>query len=314
MPLKNTDTTSDDYYSVSLPESEWTHIDRWFGTNVSMTSMVLTEWNKIQKTIEKGPRETLRLGVPSIDVMTDGISPGEIMFIGHVEEKTNIVFSLNIVNGFGINNKKKLLIFNSGKGGYAYARGLISLRANIDEFNLKVCEHLAYDEIERIENAVADIQTSDISVVNTPFISVEAIYDEIHKLNETARPDLILVDNLQFITTQKKCKNKRQEYRAVSNKLWELAKDIRIPIVVTGPLSKKRRKMKDYWPTAADMPAENMLDSFDKILMVHIDNNKNGELVNITSIKNNDGDYGYRKIKYHPGTNKLEEIIDQKGR
>ena len=68
----------------------------------------------------------------------------------------------------------------------------------------------------------------------------------------------------------------------------------------------------DYFlkPTALDMPAENMLDSFDKILMVHRD--ENAELLNISSIKNNDGDYGYRKIKHLPDTNRLEEIINQK--
>lgn len=310
MLFEKIDTKDDGYYTVRLLESELTNVGRWFGTNVSMTSMVLTEWNKIQRTIECGHRESVKLGVSSIDVMTGGICHGEVMYIGHVDEKTNTAFSLNIANEFGINNKKKLLIFNSGKGEYAYARGLISLRAGVDEFNLKACELLMPDEIERVENAIADIQDSDISVVNTPFISVESICDEIYKLDETNKPELILIDNLCFITTQRKCKNKSQEYRVVANKLWKLAKNIGIPIVITGPLSKGRRNMKDYRPTALDMPAENMLDSFDKILMVHRD--ENADLLNISLIKNNDGDYGYRKIKLFSDTNRLEEIIDQK--
>lgn len=309
MSFIDTDTTHDDYFSVSLPKSEWAHIDRWFGTNVSITSIVLTEWNRIRKTIEKGPRKALKLGIPSVDVMSGGICPGEVMYIGHVDEKTNTAFSLNITNGFGIDNKKRLLIFNCGKGEYTFARKLISLRADVDEFNLKVCEFLSLDEIERVENAIVDIQGSDVSVVNTPFISVESIYDEIHKLEKTNKPELILIDNLYFVTTQKKCKSKKEEYSVVSNKLWKLAKDTRIPIVITGPLSKERINMKDYWPTALDMPAENILNCFDKILMVHKD--ENNELLNISSIKNNDSDYGYRKIKHFPDTNKLEEIINQ---
>lgn len=307
MLFEDFDTKTDDYYTVSLPESEWGNIERWFGTNVSMTSMVLTEWSKIQKTIEKGPREVLRLGINSIDVMTNGICPGEVMYIGNADEKTNTAFSLNIVNGFGINNKKRLLMFNSGKGEYAYARKLISLRADVDELDLKVCSCLSHDEIARVEKAVKDIQDSDVSVVNTPFISVESIYNEVHKLGEADKPDLILIDNLHFITTQRKCKSKNQEYRLVANKLWKLAKQTSIPIVITGPLSKKRRDMKDYWPTAMDMPAPNMLDSFDKILMVHRDD----EILNISLVKNRDGDYGYRKIKHLPDTNRLEEIINQ---
>ena len=41
----------DDYYTVNLPESQWTSIDKWFGDNVSLTSLVMTEQNKIKKTI-----------------------------------------------------------------------------------------------------------------------------------------------------------------------------------------------------------------------------------------------------------------------
>ena len=48
----------DDYYTVNLPESQWTSIDKWFGDNVSLTSLVMTEQNKIKKTIEKGRRKT----------------------------------------------------------------------------------------------------------------------------------------------------------------------------------------------------------------------------------------------------------------
>ena len=302
----------DDYCRISLPESEWTHIDRWFGTNVSLTSMVLTEWDKIKKTIEKGPRKIIWLGIPSIDVMINGISPGETLYIGHADEKSNMVFSLNLVSKFGIEAKKKILVFNSGRGEYAYARGLISLQAGIDEFKLRVGEQLLEEEIESIEKAVDDIRLSDISFVNTPSVYVETICDEVYQLKPEDKPELIFIDNLRFLTTYKKCKNKSKEYRFVSKKLWELAKDTKIPIVVTGPLSKNRRTMKDYWPTASDMPAENMLDNFDKILMIHPSTDKKDlNVFNITTVKNPDGCYGYRKIRYIPEFNKLEEILRQ---
>ena len=50
----------DDYYTVNLPESQWTSIDKWFGDNVSLTSLVMTEQNKIKKTIEKGRRKNIQ--------------------------------------------------------------------------------------------------------------------------------------------------------------------------------------------------------------------------------------------------------------
>lgn len=65
----------DDYYCVSLPPSEWRHIDRWLGDNVSLTSVILTELNKIQKTYEKGKRSAVRIGIASIDTMIGGPTP-----------------------------------------------------------------------------------------------------------------------------------------------------------------------------------------------------------------------------------------------
>ena len=83
----------DDYYCVSLPPSEWRHIDRWLGDNVSLTSVVLTELNKIQKTYEKGKRSAVRIGIASIDTMIGGLHPGELLYVGSAEEQYNFADS-----------------------------------------------------------------------------------------------------------------------------------------------------------------------------------------------------------------------------
>lgn len=302
----------DDYYTVDLPVSEWTKINRWFGTNVSLTSLVLTEWNKIQKTIEKGPRKMLSLAFPTIDGMVGGLAAGEIMYIGVIDERVNAAFSMNIVKNFGIDKQKKILVFNSGRGKYTYARGLISLCSGVDEYDLQYGKELSDEDTEHIEEIIEKIGKSDVSVVNTPYISVESIFDEVNRLSDDETPDLILVDNLRFVTTKKQCKNKSQEYRHIADKLWKLAKDSRVPIVVTGPLSKDRQKMRDFWPTAIDMPADKMTDSFDKILMVHNGKPENNtRILNISSIKNPNGWYGYRGMQYIPQSYELKELLHQ---
>mgnify|MGYP004677744287 FL=1 len=67
--------------------------------------------------------------------------------------------------------------------------------------------------------------------------------------------------------------------------------------------------MKNYHPTAKDMPAENMLESFDKILMVHRDaNEKNKEIIKVTSVKNPDGKYGFRMLRFDKYCYELNEL------
>lgn len=295
-----------DYCTVNLPESQWTSLDKWFGDNVSLASLVMTEQNKIKKTIEKGRRKNIRLGFLTIDVMINGLFPGEFLYLGNSEENISFAFGLNIVKNFAIDRNHKLQIFNCGRGEYAYARGILSVCSGIDEDELLISENLSDYDIDIIDDCVKKIKNSNISINNTPNIAVEEICDKILKMKLQEYPELILIDNLCFVTTKKKCKNKSQEYRVVSEKLWKLAKDTKIPILLLGPLSKQRSTMKNYYPTAKDMPSDNMLESFDKILMVHKDNNANDkETIKIISIKNPDGIYGYRMLKFNKYTYEL---------
>ena len=87
----------DDYYRVSLPQSELLHIDRWLGDNVSLTSIVLTELNKIKKTYEKGHRKTIQTGIASIDAMVGGLYPGEVLYIGSTEENLNFAIGEQVI-------------------------------------------------------------------------------------------------------------------------------------------------------------------------------------------------------------------------
>lgn len=300
----------DDYYRVSLPQSEWLHIDRWLGENVSLTSIVLTELNKIKKTYEKGRRKTIQTGIASIDAMVGGLCPGEVLYIGSTEEKYNFAVGLNILHSVGIKGNTKVLVFNSGRGQYAYARGLISLCSNVEESKLQNSQSLSAEELEQVEEAVSELQRSDVAIISTPNIYVEDICEEIKKAQDTDRPDFVLIDNLSFLTMQVQCVDRQEEHRKIAEKLWSLAKDTRIPIVLTGPLSKGRRKMNDYRPSAADLPVEGILKFFDKIVTVHSGRERQ-DVINITTIKNPDGTYGYRKIEYDPNCNKLTEILVQ---
>lgn len=302
--------TEDDYYCVSLPQSEWLHIDRWLGDNVSLTSIVLTELNKIKKTYEKGRRKTIQTGIASIDAMVGGLCPGEVLYIGSTEEKYNFAVGLNILHSVGIKGNTKVLVFNSGRGQYAYARGLISLCTGVDEGKLQNGQSLSEEEIEEVEETVSELQFSNVSIVSTPNIYIEDICEEIERLQETERPDLVLIDNLSFLTARQQYADCREEHRKIAEKLWSLAKDTRIPIVLIGPLSKGRKKMNNYRPSAADLPAEGILKFFDKVVTVHSSRERQ-DVINITTIKNPDGLYGYRKIEYDPNCNKLTEIINQ---
>ena len=300
------------YDFVSVPQSEWPNIRKWFGDHVSMTSLVLTELNKIKRTKQNGKRRSLDLGIRTINAMVGGLFNGEILYLGNETENGNFAFCLNIIKRLAVDNDKKVLVFNCGRGEYEYARGLLSLCAEVDVAKLKNPEWLSDEELQQMEEVAEKIQSADLSIVNIPNLCVERLCDEVKKTQDRARPDILLVDNLRYLTATDTCDDRYAEYRVIAKKLWQLAKESGIPIVLTGPLSKNRRMMDDYWTTACDMPANDMLDSFDKIIMIHpCRESLKKDVLNVTVIKNPEGPYGYRQIEYHPWCYNLTEIIEQ---
>ena len=300
------------YDFVSVPQSEWSNIRKWFGDHVSMTSLVLTELNKIKRTKQNGKRRSLNLGIRTIDAMVGGLFDGEILYLGNETENGNFAFCLNIMKRLAVDSGKKVLVFNCGRGEYEYARGLLSLCAEVDVAKLKNPEWLSDEELQQMEEAAEKIQSADLSIVNIPNLCVERLCDEVRKTQDEVRPDILLVDNLRFLTATDVCDDRRAEYRVIAKKLRQFAKESGIPIVLTGPISKSRRMMDDYWATACDMPADDMLDSFDKIIMIHPCREPlKKDVLNVTVIKNPEGPYGYRQIEYYPRCHKLTEIIEQ---
>ena len=130
-----------------------------------------------------------------------------MLYIGNTEENCSNAFGLNIVKNFAIEKNKKLQIFNCGRGEYSYARGILSSCSGIDECELLIGENLSEDELDIIEECVEKIQKSNISINSSPNIAVEDICDNITILEPKEYPELILVDNLCFVTTRKS-KNK----------------------------------------------------------------------------------------------------------
>ena len=266
----------------------------------------------VKKTKQNGRRKSFDLGVRTIDAMIGGLFDGEILYLGNETENGNFAFGLNIVKGIAIDRKKRVLVFNYGRGEYEYARGLLGLCAEVDISKLKNAERLDDEELQRLDEAAEKIRCANLSIVNIPNLRVEHLCDEVKKMQDEECPDVILIDNLRFLTSMEPCDDRQAEYGVIVQKLWQLAKDSDIPIVLTGPLSKQRRTMPDYWATACDMPAENILDSFDKIVMVHPCREPwKKDRFNVTVIKNPEGTYGYRQIEYHPWCNKLTEIVEQ---
>ena len=121
---------------------------------------------------------------------------------------------------------------------------------------------------------------------------------------------MVLIDNLSFLTARQQYADCREERLNITEKIWKLAKDSRIPIVLTGPIFKTRKITEGYCPTAADLPVEDMQKFLDKVVTVHRKSQRQ-DMLNITVIKNPDGTYGYRKIEYDPNCNKLIEILVQ---
>ena len=238
-----------------------------------------------------------------------GISPGEVMYIGQENAKINAAIMLNIIRNLGIEKKNRILYYNQSQGQNSFAKALLSLCSGIPEVELQQGWNLTQESYRHLDGVVTDIKNAEVSVVGTPNISTETIIEDVCGLDKEKLPALILINDLRFLSAQKKCRSKQKLYRYIAEKLHQLARDMRIPIILTGPIAENRTGVCEWPLNIGDMPAAHMEEYFDKILMIYPERIREGKrTLDVGVIKNPDGWHGCYQMAYLSDCNEIREV------
>lgn len=129
-------------------------------------------------------------------------------------------------------------------------------------------------DLMRIGEAIADIQSLNIHIDDTPGRSLAEMRRRCKRMKRRHGLSLIVVDYLQLMrpSAGQKFENKVQEISEYSRGLKELAKEMEVPVLALSQLSRKVEEREDKRPVLADLRESGSIEQdADVVLFVYRD-------------------------------------------
>ena len=211
-------------------------------------------------------------GVPTgfidLDKMIRGMQPSNLLTVASRSSQSKTSFLLSVARNAALTYKKRVVIFLSlGMSNLRVVQHLIAQETGIAS-QLLTIDKLQNDEWPLVNYAIELIGDAHIVLDDTPALTMKQLNEKSRRLISEYPIDLIIVDNLQFMSSEDNKRNQAKDLDYISLKI--LAHDLNIPILTGVQLSRNTERRRDKRPDLSDLQEFGSLeDSADVIMFIH---------------------------------------------
>jgi replicative DNA helicase len=253
-------------------------------------------------------------GVPTgfidLDRLTNGLQPSSFSVIASQSSQSKTSFLLSVAKNAALTYKKHIAIFLSlGMSNTMMINHLIAQETGIDSQRLSVGK-LEEREWPLFTHAVEVMAEAHIYLDDTPALTLKQLKEKSLRLILENKPDLIIVDNLQFIRSQESSANPSKTPNYIDLKI--LAQELDIPILAGLQLTQNAERRNDKRPILSDLHEFDSLEDLTDVIMFihhrdqHEMNIMTPSIVEIIVAKDNLGPVGMIELVYRSNIAKFE--------
>lgn len=205
--------------------------------DVSLASTVEQVVDEIQRSIQ-GPAASagLSTGIESIDAITGGLKPGEMIVIAARPSMGKTALVMNIVEAVAVDRGEPALVFSLEMSRAALVRRLMHSRARLHP------DEITKDKatLQRIRRASLDIAAAPLFIDDTAGITISELRAKARRLHRAKDIRLIAIDYLQLMrSTSRQAQGSRErEIAEISQGVKALAKELALPIIILAQLNR----------------------------------------------------------------------------
>ncbi|MDY0218956.1 MAG: replicative DNA helicase [Candidatus Cloacimonas acidaminovorans] len=280
----------------------------------SILSMDFTEEEKklvsLQELIRRyadciDPSETenyIDTGFPDIDKLLGSLSAGQLVILAGRPSMGKTALALQIMKNVAIRQGKTVIFYSIEQSNEEILSRLLAQKGiySMDEiFGLKMTKREIASYLQSLENS--NIYLNDYGKIKT-----SDIRNEINIMKKRGiKPDLLIIDYLQLLTSERIYKSKYEEVSAISRDMKILAKDLRVPILILSQLNRDLENREDKRPRLSDLrDSGNLEQDADKVLFLYRDEvyNKDTDYPGIVEVivrKNRNGKRGTAMLYFN---------------
>ena len=212
-------------------------------------------------------------GYPSIDKITMGWQPSDLIILAARPSVGKTAFALNIARNAAVEHNMPVAVFSLEMPAIQLAKRLMTSESGLPADKIKGGSKLEPREWEQLEFKLKALSKAPLYVDDTPSLPIMEFRTKVKRLVKSKKVRLVIVDYLQLMQGPPELRGMReQEVAAISRMLKGTAKELNVPIIALSQLSRNavQRSGSNGKPMLSDLRESGAIEQdADMVLFVH---------------------------------------------
>lgn len=252
-------------------------------------------------------------GIQTLDRMTEGFQPGDLVIIGARPSQGKTALGLQ----FAVAARKPVAFFSLEMGKAQLGARAVALLAEVNGWDMRRGV-LGKPELDRVTKGLDTLASTGLGIDDTAAITPWALRSKARRFKVQHGLAMVVVDYIGLMTPPKVAKgaNREQEVAAISKSLKALAKELQVPVVALSQLNRDSAKTGKA-PTLADLRESGSLEQdADVVLFLHRADQatvKDEGPAELIVAKQRNGPTGVVDLWWIPQQTRFREQLEQQG-
>lgn len=192
-------------------------------------------------------------GYSELDRMTSGFQKSDLIIVAARPSVGKTAFALNVAQNVAVRSGVPVAIFSLEMSKDQLVQRMLCAEAYIEGQKLRTGT-LDDDDWPKLSMGVSALSNSPIYIDDSPGITVAEMRSKLRRLKLERGLGLVVIDYLQLIHGRRGSgENRQQEISEISRSLKQLARELEVPIVSLGQLSRSVEQRQDKRPMLSDI-------------------------------------------------------------
>jgi len=208
----------------------------------------------------------LKTGFSDLDLLLSGMQQSNMIILAARPGQGKTAMAINISQYVAVNEKIPIGIFSLEMSQEELVDRLLVGQADVDAWRLKTGK-LSENDFSKLSEAMGQLADAPIFIDDTPGITISEIRTKARRLQMEHKIGLLVVDYLQLVNPGKQYDNRVQEVSIVSQSLKNLARELKIPVLVLSQLNRSVEHRGEKRPQLADLRESGSIEQDSDVVM-----------------------------------------------
>lgn len=256
-------------------------------------------------------------GLSDLDKKLSGLQKSDMVVLAARPSMGKTAFSLCLARN-AADKGNSVMIFSLEMSKDQLAQRFIAMEAMIDAQQLRTGD-LEPENWKDIAYSVDSLAKMDITIDDTPGLSLMAIKNKCRRKKAETGLDLIIIDYLQLMEIAGRSESRQQEISSLSRGIKQLAREMECPVLVLSQLSRSPELRSDHRPLLSDLRESGAIEQdADVVLFLYRDEVYNEEtekpgICEVNIAKHRNGPTGVVEVSWLAKYTKFANIYHGEG-